>query len=337
MRKDKLVKCLSLLPGISLFLICLASCERTEYDLLDPESAGIWKQYSTTNSTLPGNSIYDIDIDQTGNLWATCYGKGLAKFQSGVWTTYNISNSYILSNYTTALEPATGGMLIGTTYGLSVRQTSGTWLYYYDSSVAYMIINALKTDSRGNYWIGTEDEGYYFYNGTSFSHYLSGYDVNAIAEDKSGNIWIGTDRGLFKYNGTHLTISSTPVFSSSNGLTSNNISTLYTDSKGRLWVGYFASKTASWVENNAVNQLNLMTGEELTTIWDIQEDKKGDIWFATGGSGLIHYDGVIPHSYKEYNTSLIDDDIYCICQDLEGNLWLGTSSKGVLKYTLPLE
>ena len=337
MKKTIWVYYLSIVSGIFLLLACITACEKTEYDLLDPESAGVWKRYNTSNSALPGNTIYDIDVDPSGNLWATCFGNGLAKFESGTWTTYNTSNSYLLSNYTTALEPVTGSILVGTTNGLSVRQTSGNWLYFYDSSVSYMIINSIIADSRGNYWIGTEDEGYYFYNGTNFYHYLSGYDVNAIAEDKTGNIWFGTDHGLFKYNGTHLNTSTTPVLNTSNGLTSNSISSLYPDNNGRLWIGYFASKTASWVDNNGVNQLNLMDGEEITTIWDIQEDKKGDIWFATGGSGLIRYDGVIAHSYKEYNTTLIDDDIYCICQDPEGNLWLGTSSKGVIKYTLPLE
>lgn len=337
MKKTRWVNYLFITAAIFFLVLSITACERTEYDLLDPESAGIWKQYSTTNSTLPGNTIYDIDVDQSGNLWATCYGKGVARFQSGTWTTYNTSNSYILSNYTTVLEPVTASLLIGTEYGLSIRLTSGTWQYYSDTSVEYMIVNSIKCDSHGNYWIGTEDEGYYFYNGTIFYHYLSGYDVNAIAEDKSGNIWLGTDHGLYKYNGTHLTTSATPVLNTSNGLTSNSISYLYPDSKGRLWIGYYVSKTASWVDNNGVNQLNLMDGKEITTIWDIQEDKKGDIWFATGGSGLIRYDGVIPHSYKEYNTPSIDDYIYSICLDLGGNLWIGTRTKGVIKYTLPLE
>ena len=130
MRKAKWVYYLSIVTGMFLLLACITACEKTEYDLLDPASAGVWKRYNTSNSALPGNTIYDIDVDPSGNLWATCFGNGLAKFESGNWTTYNTSNSYLLSNYTTVLEPVAGKCPDWDKGGLSVRLTSGNWQYF---------------------------------------------------------------------------------------------------------------------------------------------------------------------------------------------------------------
>jgi ligand-binding sensor domain-containing protein len=276
-------------------------------------------------------------VDKNGDIWATCYGKGLARYQNGKWTSYTTSNSNIISDYVTAVEPGTGGIIIGSNDGFSIRTDNGTWTNLYDPSVASMEISTIKFDSKGALWMGTLGEGYYYNNGSGYTHYLSGYDVKVIEEDNSGTIWIGTDRGLYKYNGTHLTTSSAAYLTISNGLPSSDIISLCSDSKGRLWIGTYGGKTASWIDNKGLNQLNLMNGYNSTAIWDIQEDKTGDIWFATYDGGLIRYDGVVPHAYKAYNTPSLDDDITCICIDQNGNIWIGTRTKGVFKYTLPLE
>jgi ligand-binding sensor domain-containing protein len=117
------------------------------------------------------------------------------------------------------------------------------------------------------------------------------------------------------------------------------VTSLYFDKEERLWIGYMKGTTASWLDKSGgIHQLDLMNGRDSTTVWDICEDNKGDIWFATFGSGLVRYDGVIPHIYKEYNTdNKVEDYVNCITEDQDGNMWFGLASRGVLKYTLPIE
>ncbi len=164
-----------------------------------------------------------------------------------------------------------------------------------------------------------------------------------LEEGSNGNMWLGTDRGLYKFTGTHLNTSSVAAFTKLNGLSSNMVTSLYFDKEERLWIGYMKGTTASWLDKSgAIHQLNLMNGADSTTVWDICEDKKGDIWFATSGSGLVRYDGVVPHSFKAYNApdnikDHINDFFTSICEDKDGNMWFGTASKGALKNTLPIE
>jgi ligand-binding sensor domain-containing protein len=328
--------------GILLLLISFTACEKTKYDLLDPDSAGQWELFTSSNSGLPGNSIFDIVRDENDNLWVTCYGKGAARYDNGIWEPFTTANTNILNNNVTALATTEDGkILVGTESGLAWRSSTGNWTGYVDGSVSYMNISTVKVASDGSYWIGTVDQGYYYYSGTGYQHYLpaAGFDVNVIEEGSNGNMWLGTDRGLYKYTGTHLSPSSTPAFTKLNGLSSNMVTSLYFDKEERLWIGYMKGTTASWLDKSGViHQLDLMDGIDSTTVRDISEDEKGDIWFATDSTGLVRYDGVIPHIYKAYNTNnIVEDDVTCICEDKNGDMWFGTASKGVIKYTLPIK
>jgi ligand-binding sensor domain-containing protein len=163
--------------------------------------------------------------------------------------------------------------------------------------------------------------------------------VNVIEEGSNGNMWLGTDRGLYKFTGTHLNTSSVAAFTKLNGLSVNAVTSLFFDSNERLWIGYMKGTTVSWLDKSGgIHQLDLMNGIDSTTVRDISEDEKGDIWFATDSTGLVRYDGVIPHIYKAYNTNnIVEDDVTCICEDKNGDMWFGTASKGVIKYTLPIK
>jgi len=66
------------------------------------------------------------------------------------------------------------------------------------------------------------------------STHISNKKVNGICEDQYGQIWIGTFRGLNKYDGTkyHQYF----CVDDSLGLPDNQISSIYKDSRNRLWV-----------------------------------------------------------------------------------------------------
>jgi ligand-binding sensor domain-containing protein len=115
------------------------------------------------------------------------------------------------------------------------------------------------------------------------------------------------------------------------------VTSLRSDSKKRLWIGTDGGKTVSWIDATGLHQLNLMTGSDTLSVKDIWEDRRGDIWFATFNDGLIMYDGVIPHVYKNGINGLPENKVNCIGEDKNGNLWFGLYSKGLVRYTLPID
>ena len=321
--------------GIFLILVSLTSCQKTEYDLLDPETAGVWTQYTSEKDGLPGNEINDIELDSLGRLWVAFAQHGVGVYSDGSWTYFNTSNSPLLNNSVTTLEPLPdGGMLIGTYNGLSILWSNGTWSSYIDPEGTQMDINALKVESDGTIWIGTNGQGYYAGDGSFFYQYLyTGYEnINAFEEDTRGNFWMGTDNGLVVFLDAGYA-----VFTTADGLPDNTVTSLFVDSHNRVWIGTENGFSVGCFDYDyGLAQLSLMNGLVIDNVNDIYEDKKGDMWFALWDCGLVKYDFVIGYSYKVYN-GFYENDVKAIGADKDGNLWIGLYRKGLVRYTLPIQ
>ena len=316
---------------IAMILILFTACERNDYDIEDPASAGQWTLYTTADG-LPSNTVKDIKLDSRGDMWFTFPGAGVARYSNGSWTFITASTTPILNDGVICIDEANDGRLIfGTSDGLSIL-ADNTWSSYLDPA-STMYVNTIKVARNGWIWVGTQDQGFYVNSGSGFSKtIISQYrKVNSIEEGAAGNIFIGTDNGIIRWNG-----SAYSYLSTSDGLPAKKIASMYFDRKERMWIGADSTRYAAWIDTKGIHKVNLLAGSDSVRIRDIFEDKRGDIWFATSRNGLIKYDGVIPRSIRMAE-GLPEDRVNCIGEDAEGNLWFGLYSKGLLKYTLPIE
>jgi len=64
---------------------------------------------------------------------------------------------------------------------------------------------------------------------------------------------------------------------------------------------------------------------------NIIQDKKGNLWFGTGGGGVTKYDG---RSFTHYSTAqgLSSESVEYVLEDKKGNLWFGTGNGDINKY-----
>ena len=65
-----------------------------------------------------------------------------------------------------------------------------------------------------------------------------------------------------------------------------------------------------------------------TNVWDIKQDRNGNIWFAAS-DGVYRYDG---KSFTNITGKLISVPIFSILEDRKGNFWFGTYGSGVYYY-----
>jgi len=74
------------------------------------------------------------------------------------------------------------------------------------------------------------------------------------------------------------------------------------------------------------NHLTIDQGLSHNTVYDIFQDSKGFLWFATS-DGLNKYDGynftVFRHRMDD-TSSISNNKVYCVCEDSSGFLWIGT-------------
>ncbi len=142
-------------------------------------------------------------------------------------------------------------------------------------------------------------------------------------------MWIGTwNKGLCRVKNdiwTNLTSDSLQT-------TSNNITDIYQDKKGNIWVVDYGYNSGSSVVRYDGHSWQLVspTNDPFTHVSGISEDKNGNLWFKTYGSGIYYYD-LDQESWTHItplNSGLSDLSIRCIIIDESNRKWIGHYNAG---------
>jgi ligand-binding sensor domain-containing protein len=203
----------------------------------------------------------------------------------------------------------------------------------------------LLKDSKGKIWVISRDYIYQYDTqkenlvlieqpaGNPLQNGTNAY--NNIAEDKKGHIWITSSRhGIFEYvpeNHTYRHYYHDPA--DKHSLSSDLLSAVAVDKKGRVWVGspygclaYFDHTTGKFQNYSFFTKNNTEVANVVRTIF---ADSKGNIW-AGADAGLMQIDAnkESPEVKKIYTAQdgLRGDQAYSICEDVNGNIWCTTTS-----------
>lgn len=98
------------------------------------------------------------------------------------------------------------------------------------------------------------------------------------------------------------------------------------DRKGNIWA-------ASWqgvFRYDGRSFTNVTDKVSSARFFSLLEDRNGNFWFGTIGSGVYYYDG---RFFRNFTTTdgLVNNEITCIYEDRAGNLWFGVNG-GVSRY-----
>lgn len=163
--------------------------------------------------------------------------------------------------------------------------------------------------------------------------------VNKVIKDNLGFIWIATNDGLCRYDGPNqIEIFRTNPKNDQNSLASNNIRTLYADSKGNLWIGTrlggltrFHQPTNTWTTyRHQKNNPKSISNDEILTI---TEDSQHRLWIGTeNGLNLFDYKTEIFVNLlakEEDPNSLKTNAVLTVLEDDKGWIWVGTWAGGL--------
>ncbi len=159
-------------------------------------------------------------------------------------------------------------------------------------------------DQKENYWFGSNGKGVFYFDGENLKQIttkdgLVDNQIRGIQGDNLGNIFIETPEGISKYDGKEFT-TLLPIASSSNEwkLEPND-----------LWFGYNANDLYRY-DGKSLYELQLprkdlkkafgMDTEGVPfgsnnnspyTVYGVDKDKEGNVWFGTVTAGAFQYDG----------------------------------------------
>jgi len=208
------------------------------------------------------------------------------------------------------------------------KQTSTTDTLKFTSGV-----RSIFQDSKGNYWLGSHNEGVSYYNGQVFEYFttdegLAHNQVRTIQEDKSGNIWFGTSNGVSVYDGgqfrNYRTGSNNPIID-------------WNETSGDLWFYAGEEDGINRFNGTSMNYLLFPKPKNYSSknsygVTGISKDKDGTVWIATYAA-LFNYNGIWTNIFDNEKLELKDEDVLhirSVLADSKGRIWIGNNGIGVL-------
>lgn len=175
------------------------------------------------------------------------------------------------------------------------------------------------------------------------------FGVTGISTDKEERVWIATYAALFSYDGDVVDVFD-PEKLNLNENEEIHIRSVLADSKGRIWIGnngigvllkkgdsitHFSKEQGRLIPKNEF-EANIKTQQfakntGLQSVFAIEEDGEGNIWFGDRDSGAWKYDGKSLTNYTIDN-KLSTAMIWSIYNDNNDNLLFGMADGGVYKF-----
>ena len=199
------------------------------------------------------------------------------------------------------------------------------------TSLSENTVKALMLDKAGNMWIGAYRNGLnqYIESQAGIKTIELG-DINTTVEGKDGFYWLGTDnRGIIRYNPA--TEESEVLDKSTSGFASNTMVASFCSHDGALWFGtYNGGLIEIDPDGRVTNYLVSGADEGLlnNNIWSVTEDKWGDIWIGTLGSGVQRLNRKTGKfkTWNSYNTNLNENFMTSVGWIKKGWLIVGHST-----------
>jgi len=280
---------------------------------------------------------------------------GVCRYDGYTFKTYQRNQDMVSipSNYIQTLcEDDLGNIWVGTNKGLVSFDYKRLQFVATDSlnqNVGNFSINHILKDNNGDLWVATKENGLWkiAYNengeitGTQIiSEFLQDRNINNLCLLNDNHLLIGTNNGLvtLNVNGTNRKSGWKQLEEVLDG---QDISKLFQDSRGNIWIGtsalgifLYETNTAQTTyigaENDVTTDLNHLS------VYDIIEDNNGIVIVGTlGGLNYFNYENrTFSHLSDETETVkyLNSPFVNSLYADDDGNIWIGTEMGGVNYY-----
>lgn len=242
--------------------------------------------------------IRDLFKDEEGNIWIATSNSGLIRLKQNLFTTYSTGK----------------GLTHNPVYPLFQSSDSSIWIGTYGKG-----INRLKgnTIEAGFEILNIKDLGF----------------IQTFVQPNDSTILVGAlNTGIQKF---HLHSKISTQFLANSQLAKADVFSLFIDSKQRLWIGSdpFDEGGLYMLEDKVLTKISGSNGVPYTKVRFTLEAPNKDLWFATQGDGILHFDSI---SFKNYTTQhgLSSDFPRALYSTINSEtnrtiLWIGYEDKGL--------
>ncbi len=281
-------------------------------------------------SNSPGinsNRFISLYEDREGALWLGTENGGVTRYHQGRFTTYTTQHG-LPSNVVSGVSGDKDGnvwLMSGTSV---MRRANGQFTsavsFHYTTPLGDGL-TVIQPDKQGGLW-GADKSALSRFTGGRLTKWtrqdgLPSLNIYSVAADRQGALWVATkDAGLVKIESGRVV----KILTVNNGLPSNEvwftsgpeIKAFSKDRHGALWL--------TELDSGKNHLLTRQPPEGLlaATHYRLFEDREGNLWIGTEGSGLYRARKQAITVYSKQN-GLTGRNTYPIYEDRAGAIWVG--------------
>ncbi|WP_206512337.1 EAL domain-containing protein [Colwellia sp. Arc7-635] len=314
-----------------------------------------YRHDSTNRSSIADNFIRKLFIDNKNALWVGT-NAGLSRYNESLDSFDNFfhqeddNNSLKDNEIWDIYQNKKSDIFISTKEGLHKfdkenKNFSRIRIRGFDSALKE--IKTIFQDSKGNYWLGTYDQGVFLTNNTMSSavslreknKWNLELNANALYDLKfiDNQYWLATDNGVFtisqEYKITkHYSVDKGDM---SDRILSNNVRAITLLNDSTVWLGTL----------NGLNMINLLSGSitayqatqhknalSNNFIWKLFKDNADNIWIGTDGNGINTFNSLqLKIKHGLFNYSEMTSIVNAFAESRDGRVWFATDD-GKLSY-----
>ena len=269
--------------------------------------------------------------DHEGNAWIGTLKEGLFSVSpAGGTRHYTAENGLAYPSLRFVFEDRERNIWAGGSGGGLVRLKKRTFFNYgVKEGLIEQVVKAVAEEAPGSILVGTYGNGLFRVRGGNVSPVVNERDAayhfnsQCVVVDRQHRIWLGTfGDGLHVFTGS----ARKPIPPEESG--GSNITALFEDSKGRIWVG--GSTDVRVFDGASTEQGRSVGSPAVPEVQSFAEDTADGTLWAANSKGLFHLVGGLWKAVKGQDGNEVKG-VLCLRAEKGGVLWVGGAGVGLLR------
>lgn len=270
-----------------------------------------------TNTVL--NQVFSFVVNSSSSCIALQFNEKEAEYMIGIDNPLN--QEYTFYHYSPNQKTLTPFLKSASIFYLIAKTEEGSILY---------------EDKEGYHYFLTDSGKIYAYNYKLKRGYFTEYEVQSGSIDLkqmtdnyilNNQLWVSSNQGLIQYD---MKTKQSHIYTTSNGLSNNNIQTMYIDRENNIWLGSNGTGVDMVVMGNITNYTS-KNGLSHSGTTNSVEGADGSIWVTTDNGVTRLMDKGINVHYQT-SSGLPHNDTWALARDKKNNIWIGTYNSGLVMF-----